>query len=128
MQKLLYIAAGGACGAVLRYLTAQTVHMFVSNVYPWGTLLVNLIGSFLAGFIWFLTDKIMVAPHVKLLIMVGILGGFTTFSTYMLETLHLLRDGEIQLAVGNLLLNNVLGLVLVFSGFIAAHYCLNLLK
>jgi len=128
LLKLLFIAAGGALGAVLRYVVAGAVHIFFTGMYPLGTLLVNLIGSFIAGFLWHVSEEIIVAPQVKTFIFIGILGGFTTFSTYMLETLNLFRDGETHLAVANLLLNNLLGIVLIFSGFMLSQVFLNYFK
>jgi CrcB protein len=70
----------------------------------------------------------MIAPHVKTFIFIGILGAFTTFSTYMLETLNLFRDGETGLALYNLLLNNFFGIIVVFSGFFLSQALINLFK
>ncbi|MFC1591405.1 fluoride efflux transporter CrcB [Thermodesulfobacteriota bacterium] len=128
MIKLLAIALGGAIGALFRYGLSGAVHAFLSGMYPWGTLAVNLIGSFLIGFLWHVSEEVILAPHLKMFVFVGILGGFTTFSTYMLETMHLLRDGETGLALGNLLLSNLLGIMLVFAGFMLSQYVLTLFK
>jgi CrcB protein len=116
MYKLLSIAAGGAIGAVLRYGVAGVVQSCMVSMYPWGTLAVNLIGSFLAGLLWALAEYTYLPPQLKTFMFIGILGGFTTFSTYMLETFHLMREGEYFFALGNILLSNLLGIVLVFSG------------
>ena len=91
MYKLLSIAAGGAIGAVLRYGVAGVVQNSMVSMYPWGTLAVNLIGSFLAGLLWALAAHTYLPPQLKTFMFIGILGGFTTFSTYMLETFHLMR-------------------------------------
>lgn len=128
MIKFFYIAGGGAVGALLRYLLSGAVHSFTDSMYPWGTLAVNLAGSFIAGFLWCLSEEIMLSPQVKTLVFIGILGAFTTFSTYMLETLNLFRDGETGLALSNLLLNNVLGMVVVFAGFFLSQTFINLIK
>ncbi len=128
MIKLLYIAAGGALGALLRYGVSGAVHGLTSSMLPWGTLAVNVIGSFIAGFLWHVSEEVMLSPHLKTFLFIGFLGGFTTFSTYTLETMHLVRDGEMNLAMGNLLLNNVLGILVVFSGFWLSQALLNLLK
>ena len=128
MTNLIYIAGGGAIGALLRYFLSGAVHSFTDSMYPWGTLAVNLVGSFIAGFIWCLSEDIMIAPHVKTFIFIGILGAFTTFSTYMLETLNLFRDGETGLALYNLLLNNFLGIIVVFPGFFLSQTLINLFK
>jgi len=116
MYKLLSVAAGGAIGAVLRYGVAGVVQNYMLSMYPWGTLAVNLIGSFLAGLLWALAEYTYLPPQLKTFMFIGILGGFTTFSTYMLETFHLMREGEYYFALGNILLSNLLGIVLVFSG------------
>jgi len=92
LTNLLYIVGGGAIGALLRYFISGAVHSFTDSMFPWGTLTVNLIGSFVAGFVWCLSEDIMIAPHIKTFIFIGILGALTTFSTYMLETLNLFRD------------------------------------
>ncbi|MCP4629704.1 MAG: fluoride efflux transporter CrcB, partial [bacterium] len=119
-MKILYIAAGGAIGALLRYGLAGLVQNHVSGIFPWGTLAVNLTGSFLIGFLWNLTDQVIIAPQIKTFVFIGILGAFTTFSTYMLETMHLFRDGENLQALGNLLISNLAGIVVIFSGFMLA--------
>jgi CrcB protein len=121
IYKLLSIAAGGAIGAVLRYGVAGVVQNSMVSMYPWGTLAVNLIGSFLAGLLWALAAHTYLPPQLKTFMFIGILGGFTTFSTYMLETFHLMREGEYYLALGNILLSNLLGIVLVFSGVILSE-------
>ena len=121
MYKLLSIAAGGAIGAVLRYGVAGVVQNYMVSMYPWGTLAVNLIGSFFAGLLWALAEYTYLPPQLKTFMFIGILGGFTTFSTYMLETFHLMREGEYYFALGNILLSNLLGIVLVFSGVILSE-------
>jgi len=70
----------------------------------------------------------MIAPHIKTFVFIGILGALTTFSTYMLETLNLFRDGETGLALYNLFVNNFLGIVVVFSGFFLSQALINLFK
>ena len=121
LYKLLSIAAGGAIGAVLRYGVAGVVQNCMVSMYPWGTLAVNLTGSFLAGLLWALAEYTYLPSQLKTFMFIGILGGFTTFSTYMLETFHLMREGEYYLALGNILLSNLLGIVLVFSGVILSE-------
>jgi len=128
LYKLLSIAAGGAIGAVLRYGVAGVVHTWMVSIYPWGTLAVNLIGSFLAGLIWFLAEATYLPVPVKPFVLIGILGGFTTFSTCMLETFHLMREGEYYLALGNILLSNLLGIVLVISGVMLAELIVQYFK
>lgn len=128
MTNFIYVAGGGAVGALLRYLLSGAVHSVTDSMYPWGTLVVNLAGSFVAGFLWCLSEEIMVPPQVKTFIFIGILGAFTTFSTYLLETLNLFRDGETGLALSNLLLNNIFGVIVIFSGFFLSQAFISLMK
>ena len=117
MTKLLWVALGGAGGSVLRYLAAGLVQRWAGGAFPAGTLLVNVVGCFVIGCLASpLQEGGLVSPEVRLLVMVGLLGGFTTFSTYGLETLQLLRDGEWLLGMGNVLLSNVVGLAACWLG------------
>jgi fluoride exporter len=118
MIKLLLIALGGAIGTVGRYLFSGFAHR-ISNtiVFPVGTLTVNLLGSFLIGLLWGWFENSVLSPPLRSFLFIGILGGFTTFSSFSLETINLMRDGELKLALLNLLLNNVLGIGLAFLGF-----------
>ena len=112
---------GGAAGALLRYLVSGWAYALLGEGFPWGTLSVNVIGSFFIGFLWRLFDQIAIAPNTRTLIFVGGLGAFTTFSTYGLESLNLLRSGQYKLGVLNMLGSNVLGILSVFLGFVAAR-------
>jgi len=118
MLNIVSIAMGGAIGAIARYsLGGWLQQVSRSGIFPWGTLGVNLIGAFAIGVIWGISERFLLSPQVRLFLMVGVLGGFTTFSTFCLENLNLLRSGEIRLALWNIGLSNVLGLVLVYAGF-----------
>ena len=119
MYQALLVAVGGSLGALARYGLSTSVLTSAHDVVPWGTLAVNLIGSFLVGGLVELFDHVIVPPHVRALVTIGFLGAFTTFSTYALETINLLRDGEFRLAGINILANNILALVLVIVGI----YC-----
>ena len=115
------IAVGGAVGALLRYLVSGWAYTLLGDGFPWGTLSVNLIGAFLIGFLWRLFDQIAIAPNTRTLIFVGGLGAFTTFSTYGLESLNLLRSGQYRLGLLNVLGSSLLGILFVFLGFVAAR-------
>lgn len=117
MVKLILIAAGGAVGTIGRYAMSGLAHRITQTVFPAGTLVVNLLGSFLIGLLWGLFEGSTLSPQLRSFLFIGILGGFTTFSSYSLETLNLMRDGEMKLAFMNMLLNNVLGIALAFAGF-----------
>ena len=122
------VAFGGALGSVLRYGLSGAVHRFTGGVFPWGTLAVNLAGSFLIGFLWETFERGVVSPTVRTFIFIGILGAFTTFSTYTLENINLLRDGEVRLAALNVVVSNVLGIALVMAGFWASRFIGELVK
>jgi CrcB protein len=112
--------AGGAMGTVARYgISLFTIKYFESG-FPWATLAANLIGAFLIGLFWGIWEGSSLSPNLRLFIMVGVLGGFTTFSTFTLETLNLFRGGEVKMALTYILASNVLGLLFVYFGFLLA--------
>jgi CrcB protein len=100
MKFLLFIAAGGAAGAVARYSLATWVHSLWEGKLPVGTLLVNMLGSFLIGIIFVLIERQVIHPDWRGVLMVGFLGAFTTFSTFSLETIALLESGHLLQAAG----------------------------
>ena len=117
MTRLALIAAGGAAGAVLRYLVTGWVHGSTGATFPAGTLVVNVLGCVVFGFVAALaTGPTLLGEHHRLVLLVGFLGGFTTFSTYGWETLGLLRDGQRMAALGNVVASNVLGLAAILLG------------
>ncbi len=127
MTKIILLVTGGAIGTLARYGLSGLTHRHFDGNFPFGTLAVNLTGSLFIGIIWGLFEAENIPSHIRTFIFIGIFGGFTTFSTYALETLNLLRDGEIKVALINLLANNILGLVLVFFGFVAAREFINII-
>jgi fluoride exporter len=127
MEKLFYIFIGGGIGSVLRYALATWSFRMYGPYFPIGTLSVNLLGSFIVGAAWaFFEESTSFTPAVRSFIFIGLLGGFTTFSTYTLETLNLLREGEYLKATGNVFLSNILGLMLVLAGFAFARFMVKL--
>jgi CrcB protein len=128
MIKYILLATGGAIGTILRYSMSGLTYRIVNGVFPWGTIVVNLTGSFAIGLLWGFFEIQNISSNMRNFIFIGILGGFTTFSTYALESLNLFRDGEIKLAMTNLLISNVCGLLLVFAGFMLSKYIINLIK
>ncbi|MDX2442581.1 MAG: fluoride efflux transporter CrcB [Bacteroidales bacterium] len=127
-MKVLLLLAGGAIGTLARYSLSGLAHKIYDGVFPLGTLVVNLAGSLLIGLLWGLLDTGSLSTHTRAFIFIGIFGGFTTFSTYTLESLNLFKDGDIKLAVINILANNILGLLLVFIGFVSARGLLNVFR
>ena len=121
MKILLCIAGGGAIGAVLRYgLSGLLVRVYPGPI-PWGTIGVNVIGSFLIGALWDVFGRIEVSAELQGFLRIGLLGAFTTFSTYALEAAVLGRSGDWKVAGVNVLLSNVLCITAVFAGFAVAR-------
>lgn len=119
MEKTIFIAVAGLVGTLVRYWLSGFVARRYGETFPWGTLVVNLIGSFLAGAIYHLAEeRLLISPTMRPIIFIGLLGGFTTFSSYGLQTFTLLRDGEIGLATLNVAVSNVLGLLMVWIGYV----------
>lgn len=122
MSKLLLIALAGSLGTLARYGLGGLVHRLLPWPFPWGTLTVNLLGSFLFGLVWALAqERFIISSEARIIILAGFMGAFTTFSTFMFETGELLRDSQWALAAGNLLLQNLVGLVAVFAGWALAR-------
>lgn len=120
-MKIVLIILGGGIGSLARYSVSGWVHGKYAGVFPLGTLTVNLVGSFLIGVLWALFESATMSPALRVFLFIGILGGFTTFSTYSLETLSLVRDGEVRTALLNILVNNVGGILLAFAGFVCTR-------
>jgi fluoride exporter len=116
-MNVFLVFIGGGIGSVSRYLLSSQVYKYSEGTFPTGTLAVNLIGCAMIGFLWALSERMSLSPDFRMFFFIGILGGFTTFSTFGLETFHILRDGEFRMALINILASNVLGIGLVFAGF-----------
>ena len=118
MVKLLVIGIGGAFGSVCRYLLAGWVQQMSERVFPVGTLAVNVSGCLLIGILGALfAGQQVVREEYRVLLMVGVLGGFTTFSTFGYETLQLVNERQLALAGLNVLLSNGASLVAVWIGY-----------
>jgi CrcB protein len=106
VNNLLFIAAGGATGAVFRYLMSNGIHAMLGRGFPWGTLSVNISGSLVMGFLYvFMSERMDVSVEWRAGLLIGLLGAFTTFSTFSLETLNLIETGAQLKAVLNILLS-----------------------
>ncbi|MBP6334562.1 MAG: fluoride efflux transporter CrcB [Bacteroidia bacterium] len=125
----LILAAGGAIGTILRYvLNGATSEYFRQPLFPWGTLLVNLSGSLLIGILAGLHESDPVNPGLRLFLFVGLLGGFTTFSSFSLETLQLMRQSQLLLAMMNILANTLGGISLAAGGFFLSRFMMNFFR
>ena len=121
MQKLLYIGLAGLAGTLLRYGVSNWAARRYGETFPAGTLVVNLAGCFLAGFLFHLLHERFAAGEAfRAAVLIGLLGGSTTFSAYGLQTYLLLRGNEPGLALLNVVLANAAGLLLVWVGYAAA--------
>lgn len=115
----LSVAVGSALGGVLRYWCSGLIAERIGETFPWGTLFVNVLGSLLIGLVATVTApdaRIIMAPAVRMFFLVGVFGGFTTFSSFSLQTLTLMQDGEWLFAAGNIIGSVVLCMIGVWIG------------
>ena len=130
MIMYLAVASGGALGTVARYFLSGLVASAFGETFPWGTLIINVAGSFIIGFFGTLTSpdgRLLVSGTSRQFVMVGLCGGFTTFSSFSLQTLNLMNDGEWTHAGANIIGSVGLCLLFVWLGSAAAAL-LNQLK
>lgn len=117
MKHILAIALGGSIGAVLRYLASTGLHLLVGRGFPYGTMLVNVLGSLIMGFLYvLLVERLAVSVEWRAVFLIGMLGAFTTFSTFSMETFALFEDGENMKALLNIILSVSLCLIAVWLG------------
>ena len=118
-QNYMLVCIGAATGGAARYWTSNIVYKYFPVTMPFGTLAVNVIGSFIIGFVMFYLDgNELISPQMRILLTTGFCGGLTTFSTFSFETIKLLKDSEYLLAGANVLLNVVLSFAAVFLAYI----------
>ena len=123
MQSYLWIAIGSALGGMARYWCAGAAARLFGETFPWGTLLVNIFGSFIIGFFAAITGpdgRLYASSIVRQFVMIGLCGGYTTFSAFSLQTLNLVSDGEWFRAGGNVVLSVVCCLIAVWVGHVLA--------
>lgn len=114
MKLYIIVAFGSGIGGMLRYYVSDLVQKNFNSLFPYGTLTVNVIGSFIIGFVLFYFDSLKnISAEMRLFLTVGICGGLTTFSTFSYETIKLIQDSEYILASANILLNILLTLLAV---------------
>lgn len=117
LSQSLAIAGGGAIGALLRFWLSTAVYAVLGRDFPYGTLVVNVLGSLAMGFLFvLLIERSSLAPEWRAAILIGLLGAFTTFSTFSMESFNLLESGEIIKAVANIVLSVVLCLLATWVG------------
>ncbi len=117
MLKILAVAVGGSIGATTRYLVSNWAAERFGASFPYGTLIVNVVGCFIIGaFMTITTERLIVNPYWRLLITVGFVGGLTTFSSFSYETFRLVDDADMTMALYNVGLNLVLGFLATWIG------------
>lgn len=122
MTQTLAIAAGGAIGALLRFWVSGAVYAIAGRSFPWGTLAVNVVGSLAMGFLYVLmVERLASAPEWRGFWLVGLLGAFTTFSTFSMETLNLVEQARYARALGNALLSVAACLGAALLGVLSAR-------
>jgi CrcB protein len=122
VQQLIFIAAGGAIGAVMRFGVSNGVHALAGRDFPYGTLVVNILGSILIGFCYIaLIERLSLGPEWRAFIIIGILGAFTTFSTFSLETFNLIENGDMLKAAINILVSVSICLLATWIGIVIAR-------
>ena len=116
-MQIVAIMGGGALGALMRFIVSMSITEKLGNSFPYGTLTVNVVGSFIMGFLaMWLVEKIGLDPLWRLAIFVGFLGAFTTFSTFSMETLNLFEEGLALRALANMFINVSLSVLAVWLG------------
>lgn len=121
MEKYLLVLAGGAAGSLARYLASTAIMSRFTGRFPLGTVLVNVTGCFLIGaMMTALTERLPGNPNLRLLLVVGFLGGYTTFSSFEWETFSLTRGGSPWLGLFNVVVSVVLGYLAVWLGALSA--------
>lgn len=126
MMKFIMIGAGGAIGAMARY--SITCAEFKCTFLPTGTLIINLVGSFLIGLLLGVFEEYAVTPEFRIFLFVGVLGGFTTFSAFALENFNLMKGGQMANAFAYILISNLAGIALVFAGYALARVACGAVK
>ncbi len=122
MKDFLAISVAAVVGANLRYLLSRLAALELGSAFPYGTLFINIVGSFIVGlFVIWTTERALVDPRWRLLVVVGFCGSFTTFSSYAFETMAYFEQGQWGLMLANILTNNILCLGAALAGTAVAR-------
>ncbi len=123
MNQIIAVALGGSFGAVFRFLVSTGIYQWLGRGFPYGTLVVNIIGSFLLGLLTeaLVVQKVTFAHDYRAVILVGFIGAFTTFSAFSLETVYLLEQGSVSKAFGNIAVSVIACLLAVWLGLLCSR-------
>ena len=122
MKLILLVGAGSFLGGIFRFLLSELIQTKSLSSFPYGTLTVNLIGCLAIGIVYGLVDKVQLSMEWRLLVATGILGGFTTFSAFSMETFSMVRSGNIVNAALYILLSIVIGFLATAIGFLSVKW------
>ncbi len=123
IKQIMMVGIGGFIGATMRFALSGLVHRYYKGHFPAGTLVVNVLGCFIIGILMYLVeDRQLFGPSVRLLSVIGILGAFTTFSTFGYETFEMIKEWSIQSALLNVTSNVLLGIAAIVAGRIFAGF------
>ncbi len=124
MLKILYVGFGGFLGSISRYVVSGSVQKFFPAAisFPIGTFAVNILGCLIIGFLGSIAEiRQVFSAEVRVLLFIGFLGGFTTYSTFGFETFNLIRDQQYVTAISNIILHIITGIIAVWLGFVIAR-------
>lgn len=120
-MKYIYILVGGAAGSLLRFIISEYISAKYSSDFPVGIFFVNILGALIIGFLFgYLSDNELLNDKLRFLLFIGLLGGFTTFSSFALENMRLIKDGLVFTSLLYIVLTNVLGIIVAFAGYFTA--------
>ena len=120
-MKYIYILVGGAAGSLLRFIISEYISAKYSSDFPVGIFFVNILGALTIGFLFgYLSDNQLLDDKLRFLLFIGLLGGFTTFSSFALENMRLIKDGLVFTSLLYIVLTNVLGIIVAFAGYFTA--------
>ncbi|MEM7195642.1 MAG: fluoride efflux transporter CrcB [Pseudomonadota bacterium] len=123
MSEWLLVASGGAFGSCLRWLCSRKISTLHDPGFPWGILTVNIVGSFAIGFVYALMHNRLPLEHpARAFLIVGVLGGFTTFSAFSLDTLQLFSNGYVVRAMANIIATLIICLLATWIGLLSGRY------
>ncbi|TAM96922.1 MAG: fluoride efflux transporter CrcB [Chitinophagaceae bacterium] len=123
-KMILLVGAGGAVGSVARFLSQQMIARYYPSSFPWGTLIVNIVGCFIIGIVYAFGEKgNLLSPEMRLLLATGFCGGFTTFSTFAYENISLMREGELLYTFLYIAASIIIGFLAAYIGiFVVKSY------